>query len=68
MIGMGFFVGQMIYTIFLLLSVRSVVYQQLGDEAERLLNEEAAESPSRASGEEQEEEDDEDEEEDEDED
>jgi hypothetical protein len=69
MIGMGFFVGQMIYTILLLFSVRSVVYQQLGDEAERLLEEEADKSTSRTSGEEQEEEEedeDEDEEEDED--
>jgi hypothetical protein len=35
MIGMGFFIGQMIYTVLVLLSVRSVVFQQLGDEAER---------------------------------
>jgi hypothetical protein len=40
MIGMGFFIGQMIYTILMLFSVRSVVYQQLGDEAQRLLEEE----------------------------
>jgi hypothetical protein len=63
-IGVGFFIGQMIYIIRVCLSVRSVVFEQLGDEAEQLLSEEAEESTAGEEDEEEEEEQEEDEDED----
>ena len=70
MIGMGFFIGQLIYTILVLFTVRGVVFEQLGDEAERLLSEDQGEGDedTSRSADEEEEEDEEEDEDDEDED
>jgi hypothetical protein len=64
-IGMGFFIGQLIYTIFVLFTVRGVVFTQLGDEAEEILSRVEAEEETQTheDDEEEDEEEDEDEEE-----
>jgi hypothetical protein len=64
-IGMGFFIGQLIYTIFALFTVRGIVYVQLGDEAEALLTriEEEEETQTHEDDEEEDEQEEEDEEE-----
>jgi hypothetical protein len=55
MIGMGFFIGQLIYTVLVLFTVRGVVFEQLGDEAERLLSEDQGDDDTRVADEEEEE-------------
>jgi hypothetical protein len=59
-IGVGFFIGQLVYTIIVLFTVPSVVYAQLGDEAERLLAQVEEEDETAVADEAEEEEEDED--------